>query len=60
MMELIHLAYLYQPVRKIKKHEQPHSGRTSISDVIVMLCGHVAFQGIQDFLEDFHGFFFSI
>ena len=41
------------------KKEQPHAGRTSIPDVIVMLkwLHHVASQHIQDFLEGFFEFF---
>ena len=51
-----YLTYPYQPVGKIKNRtatRQPHAGRMSIRDVIVMLKlrHHVASQRIQDFLE---------
>ena len=41
------------------KNKQPHAGRMSICDVIVMLkwCHHVASQRIQDFPEVFVKFF---
>ena len=47
---------------KDKKNEQPHAGRTSIRDVIVMLKWrhHVASQRIQDYLEVFIMFFSNI
>ena len=51
----------YQPEGKMK-NKQPHAGRKSIRDVIVMLKWrhHVASQRIQYFLEVFYIFFFNI
>ena len=59
MNDSIHLTYPYKPVGKIKTNSrrQPHTGHTSILDVIVVfkLCHHGAF------LEVFFMFvFFSI
>ena len=50
----IYLTYLYQPVGKIKKPEQPHAGHTSMPDVSVMFkyrhpvasVGNSGFSGI--------------
>ena len=53
----ISLTYLYQPAGKLQttNNAQPHFGRTSTRDAIVMLKlrHHVASQRIQDFLEAF-------
>ena len=52
MMDSIYLTYPYQPLVKIKKN----------CDAIVFLklCHHIASRRIQDFLEVFFMFFFSI
>ena len=54
------LSHIPVPASGKHKKEQPHAGRTSILDIIVMLkcCHHTASQQIQDFLEDFSMLFF--